>query len=270
MYTDTLERNYLGKEVDFDKIEEDHTNCISLYDLISSFNKMHMAFMKEYNELDKLYLGSRIEVKGFTKITDSEGNVVRILDVFVRNPIMIREDYTYLYLREINGVSKPYITNDMGLHSDKGYYRQNIKLDNNKVTKLLDLFEKYQLLFDLYKYLRSQVVYGDGTFHLITRIDGNKDKFVDKMNNFRVSLSSNHVMNQGNQINIKVNLGNELEIDLDNSRINLGGEEIEPNKDICMDILKRVFVNGKYLEKQSDNKELEEENSKVKMLVNNI
>ena len=230
---------------------------------------MHIAFKKEYDELERFDLGKRIDIKSFVKYVDSNGKSCRVLDILVEKPKMIDEEYTYLYLREINGVSMPYITNERGSYiNDNGYYNKFIRLDAKLVKKYLSLFEKYQLLFDLYSYLNNQVVYADGTNFLFTRIDSEDNSFLDNMDSFRVSLSTNHVLDSGDHINIKVNLDQELNIDLENSRIKLGDEDISINDEICLDILKRIYVNGKYLEKNT--KRNNKDNSKVKMLVNNI
>ena len=77
-YTETLDLNeYYGKDIDIDNIDIYTTNCISLYNLIYSINKMHCLFKKEYEELEKLDLGDDIKILGFNKFEHQ----LRVLDM---------------------------------------------------------------------------------------------------------------------------------------------------------------------------------------------
>ena len=91
--------------------------------------------------------------------------------------------------------------------------------------------------------------------------------FLDDMESFRVSLDLNQMMNLGDHINIKVNLGYGLNIDLKNSKVNLDGKEVIINDKMCLEILRKIYINVKYLEKQ-DSKNTE--GCKIKLLTNNL
>lgn len=264
-YTETLDLNeYYGKDIDIDNIDIDTTNCISLYNLIYSINKMHCLFKKEYEELEKLDLGDDIKILGFNKFEHQ----LRVLDMLVYKPKMLNTNYTYLYLREVNGVSMPYITNEISIHSDNGFYRKTIKLPAKTVKKYLDLFEKYELLLKLYKYLNNRIIFNDGTYMLYTRIESTNDGILNDFVSFKIGMDENHFMKPGSHININVNLRNDFSIDLERCNVALNENEISLNSDEYVNILKNTYINGKYLiddkikdAKKSDN---------VKVLINNL
>ena len=266
-YTDTIDINdFYGKETDINNIEINYDNCISLYNLICAFNKMHIAFKKEYDKLEKLDLGKDVNVLSFTKIEDR----LRVLEMILYKPTLIDQNYAYLYLRELNGVIKPFITNDMGsIHNDNGFYRNSIKLDHNKVRKYLDLFEKYELLFKLYKYLENRLIFTDGTNTLLTKIESEKGKFLDNMKSFRVRMDANYYMKPNSHIDIFVDLGEEISPSISGSSIVVNDKSINFDKEMCLNILKNVYINGKYLEKESYRKN-EIDDNKVKVLINNL
>lgn len=240
-------------------------NSISLYDLINSFNKMYSSFKKEYEKLEKLDLGKDISFLGFTK----KNNILRVLDMLVYRPNIISDKYTHLYLREINGVSMPYITNEIGLHSDNGYYNKTIKLPAKVVKDYLDLFEKYELLFELYQHLKNNTIFNNGNYLLYTRIDNINRNILDNIESFKIVMDSNKYIEAGNHIDIKVNLGNSLSIDIADSSIRLGDISIPVDNELGIDILKKISINGIYLEKDK-HKVVENRSAKTKVLINSL
>ena len=59
-----------------------------------------------------------------------------------------------LYICERNNNIYSFVTNNINPFN-KNYYKENIILDHEKCKKYLDLFEKYKLLLDTYKYLKN-------------------------------------------------------------------------------------------------------------------
>ena len=260
--TNSLEReDFFRIDYDPERIDINYSDCISLYDLVSSFNKLHLSFKREYSELPKLDLGKEITVNDFTKIDDE----LRVLDMSVYKPKAFNENYLYLYLREINGVSMPYITNDQGsIHSDN-FYKSNVKIPSQTVKQYLDLFEKYQVLFELYKHLKNKIIFNSGPYFLNTRINSIDNNFLDDMDCFKISLNANYYMKPSDHIDISVNLGNIFGIDAEESNIILGDDDIEPTVELCTDILKRIYIHNKYLGKEKNNNK-ENVIDKVKVL----
>ena len=252
-----------GKDLDIDNIEINRNNCISLYDLIEAFNRMHRAFKSEYNHLNKLDLGKEINVLNFIKYEEE----LRVLDMLVYKPSMINEKYTYLYLREVNGKIMPYITNEIGFHSDNGFYRVPVKLPVKSVKAYLDLFEKYELLFELYKSLGNRIIYNDGTNMLYTRIDSANSRFLDDLSYFKVGMDANYFMKPGNHIDINVKLGKKITVDYEGNSINLNGKTLEGYNSTYLNILKNIYVNGRFLNNERFQKETEHDY--VKVLSNN-
>ena len=79
VFTDTLvSEDFSRVGFDLDKKKVNYDNCISLYDLISKFNKLYSLFKKEYRDLDKLDLGKNVEVLDFSKF-DLFGDNIRFL-----------------------------------------------------------------------------------------------------------------------------------------------------------------------------------------------
>ena len=244
-FTDTLESADLTR-VDFDpaNIVINYDKCISLYDLIVSFNKMHSAFKKELDDLPKLDLGKEVRAMKFAKHESD----MRYLELRVYGPYMVNRNYIFLCLREILGKPLPYITNGQTIHSDD-YFQETIKIPPKVVKGYLDLFDKYQLLFELYQHLRNKKIFDDFTYSLQTGIDSQDDNFFDQMTSFIVKLDNDST----DHIQIFVNLGDEeLDVDLDESYINLDGKIVKPDKDGYLDILKKTYVNGSHLGKNGN------------------
>lgn len=254
--TNTLEReDFFRIDYNQDRISINYSECISLYDLIVSFNKLYLLFKNDYKKLEKLDFGKKINVLNYTNIKDE----LRVLELLVYKPSVVNDNYTHLYLREINGVSMPYISNDIGsIHCDD-YYKKNVKIPAKVVKSYLDLFDKYELLFKICKRLKNNLVFNDEIILLHTRIESNEANFLDEMESFIVSLHSN---SDGNHIDIAVNLGNELNINIDNSLIYIDGEDIKLSNELCIEVLKKIFIYSNYLERNR------KDNSKIKVLKN--
>ena len=75
IFTDTTDD--MGEVLrNIDNFEINKLNSVSLYEIILAFNYYHNAFIKEYDALDKLDLGKRVDIDNF-EIKNDDGNKYR-------------------------------------------------------------------------------------------------------------------------------------------------------------------------------------------------
>lgn len=244
-FTETIKReDFCRIGFDIDKIEVDYNNTISLYNLVSSFNKLYLEFKKEYETLDKLELGEYIEIVNFSK-SEFNQNKYRILRIYVQKPIICNHNNTILYLVEENENLSSFITNRK---NDKDYrvIRENIKLNPVTIKKYLDLFEKYELLLETYNYLKRQFVFGNGTDTLFTRIG---DNLTSGLTYFKLEYGSSYI-NSEYFIKLFINLGNDFGIDYDKSEIVLDSENKEVDEELVNKLLNNTYIHKRYLKRK--------------------
>ena len=214
VFTDSVNiLDFCRVDFDIDKAEVNYVDSINLLHLVSSFNELYLSFKKEYDELDKLNLGKTIEILGFEKF-DYNGDSYRNLILYIDNPIVTNREYTILYLREINGEVKPFITNDINVF-DKKYYRENVEINNDIAKKYLDLFEKYSLLLETYNHLKNNRIFGDGTNSIFTVIDNYSSNLLEGLKTFKLSFCSEY-FDAEYYAEFLINLGNNFGLDYDN------------------------------------------------------
>ena len=263
MYNNVLLRGDNMNELDLflsninQNTDEDYKESISLYNLVNTFNKLLLSFKSEYTKLEKLELGKEINIIDFIK----NDNNLRIIDMILYKPNMVNDSYTHLYLRELNGVSLPFITSDVNIHSDNGYYHEVIKIPAKLVKKYLDLFEKHELLFELYHYLKNNFIVNSESVNIHTRIDSVNNS-LDKITGIKIEID-NYYLQQEDHIDIKFDLENNLKVDLSESSIRLNNKSIKTNENTYLDILKNLYISSRHLENEVNDK------SKIKKLINN-
>ncbi len=266
IFTDTLKSEDLcTRDFNLSKSEVNYQNCISLYNLVYAFNKLYLAFKKEYNELEKIEMGRSIEIVQFKKFSDEDGKEYRTLIIDIDEPTIINQPDTLLYLRDIDGQMETFVTNNLNPF-DKNYYFKYVSLDNEKVKKYLDLFEKYKLLLELYYYLRMQLVFGDGSTILQTKInDGNSNLF-DNLENSNITMASLGWLSANDEANISIHLGDNFDVDSTNSSLILDGVNMDTDASTYTKILQSVYINGQYLSEYKDrNKDSKNDNVKPLM-----
>ena len=245
VFTNTIQAiDFCRVGFDLEKEKVNYENAINLYKLVSSFNKLYLSFKKKYDDLEKLQLGKDLQILNFDKFTISDEKY-RILDIYINEPSICEYDYTILNICEKNNHIYSFISNRINPF-DKDFYKKNIKLDVDICKKYLDLFEKYQLLLETYKQLKNKFVYGDGINILCTKIDGD---FLNKLTGFEISFGQGS-FNTDYYVNLYLNLGENLNIDIDKSKIILDNQSITPNKENTNKLLKEVYVNKKYLKRK--------------------
>lgn len=244
IYTNTfnkLDFDRLGTSVLKENIN--YENSISLYDLIFKFNKLYLSFKKEYEALDKLELGNYIEIFKFVK---DDRNNYRHLPIHIKEPVISDTDYTNLYLVEYNNENRSFITNDINPR-DEEYYNYEVNLDMDKVKKYLDLFEKYSILLYLYYHFKKGIIFEDGRYTIYTCIKSDNDNFLDELKEFEILLHASYFNKPNDSIDLSINLGENFGINTPNCEIKLGDDNIFANEEICLKILKNVFISERYL-----------------------
>ena len=184
VFTNTIQAiDFCRVDFDLEKQKVNYENAINMYKLVSSFNKLYLSFKKEYNDLEKLELGKDLQILNFNQFTiDKEHH--RIIDIYITNPIICDHNYTILSICEKNNHIYSFISNRTNPF-DKEFYKKDIQLDVNICKKYLDLFEKYQLLFETYNQFKNKFVYDDGINILCTKIEGN---FLKELTGFEISF----------------------------------------------------------------------------------
>ena len=249
VFTDTVNRlDFCRVDFDSDKAEVNYVDCISLLHLVSSFNKLYLSFKKEYEELEKLNLGKNIEVLNFDKFDFGKDNY-RLLTIYIDDPIITNHKDTLLYLREINGKIKSFVTNDANPF-DKNYYCEDVILNDEVAKRYLDLFEKYSLLLEIYNHLKNNQLFGDGTNCIFTVIDNYNSNLLEGLKTFKISIGSTY-FNTEYYAELLINLGENFGIDYDNCKLVLDNEELDKaNYDR---LFENVFINKKYTKKKINN-----------------
>ncbi len=249
VFTDTLSRSDFC-QVGFnpDKVEVNYNDSITLLHLISSFNELYLLFQKEYEKLEKLDLGKRVEVLGFHQCTLDQ-NHYRFLILYINHPVITKHEDTILYLREMNDDIKPFVTNNINRNpDDKNYYCEDIQLNSEIAQKYLDLFEKYSSLITLYHELKNASIFGDGTNYIFTSIDHCESNLLDGLSNFKISFGSSY-FNTEYFVDLSIRLGNDFGIDYDNCRLVLKNEKVSTDINSYHQILNNVYIHKKYVKK---------------------
>ena len=249
VFTDTIDRlDLCQSDFEFNKVSINYDNCINLYDLVSKFNNLFAHFKKEYKDLNKIIVGENIEIDRFKSIPSTNH---RFLSMHIYEPCITSHEDTYLYLVEDNGKMYSYVTNDIN-PCDKEYYYEKIDINPIQIKEYLDLFEKYNILIDLYKYFRDGFIYSDGTYILFSKIESIDDSIFDSVQKLTITLGSNFFKLPGDHIKICLNTIESSNIDISNSEIRLGNDFINANESDYLNILKNIYINGKYLETYYD------------------
>lgn len=248
-----------------DNIEVNINNSISLYDLVNYINKMYQSFKKEYVAIEKISLGDKMETvrfNSFKKYTDTNNKQRRSLCYDIQG-----DNSWQLYIVECDNTINTY---KVPVDNKDDYLNANINLELAK--KHLDLFEKYEVLTNLFYYLRSRTLYHDNDYvssnkshpvkrHLSIKFDDGNGTILDDIEKIRIYMWRAKKMPLAviQDIDITVKLGEELDIIEDECDIGYYPHD----KISCLEALKRLFVNRKLLDLD---KNIEIEQTKVRML----
>lgn len=235
IFTNTLTSDdfgYIGFDLDEQKINYD--DSISLYELINNFNASYQDFKKEYDNIN-INLAKHIEFERYYKKDN-----YRCLSLYLRNPAIADYEETMLYIRKDEEKLIAYITNN---NFGKDYYYNIIEIEDSKIVELLDLFEKYEYLLNMYNYLKNRLVFGDSINVLFTKIDGNIFK---NITNFKLLLGQLY-FNYTNNIDIDIKLGDELKITSNNVEAEFKSNNYPISDEEIDKVLTKTYINKKYL-----------------------
>ena len=237
LYTDTLTRDNFCR-VGFDSKKElvNLKNSITLYKLISEFNKNYNEFIADYNALDKFDFKEYIQIIGFRKRDNYR-------DLWIWAPDVIGKGDSIIKMVEKDNQIFTICTNDIW---DEKYYCTKLEYDEEKVRSYLDLFEKHQSVINQYKYLKHQMVFGDGCTTMFSKIEG---ELLEQLKSFEISLGNNY-FNTCDHIEIPINLGKDIEIDYSKVDLDINTIDEQTKKEDAEKILKKVYINKKYLEEK--------------------
>ena len=237
LYTDTLTRdNFCRVGFDYKKELVNLKNSITLYKLISEFNKNYTKFIADYKALDKFDFGEYIEIIGFRKRDNDK-------ELWIWAPDVIGKGDSIIKMVEKDNQIFTICTNH--IWNDK-YYCIKLDYDKNKVKSYLDLFEKYENFLNQYKYLKHQMIFGDGCTTMFSKIDG---ELLEQLKSFEICLGNNY-FNDYDHIKIPINLGKDIEIDYSKVDLDINTIDEQTKKEDAEKILKKVYINKKYLEKK--------------------
>ena len=252
LLTNTCSKDdFKEKGFDINSIEVTTDNSISLYDLLASFNKMYLAFQKEYRSLKKLPFGESIQIGDFCKFGNVEEES-RLLPIYVDSPTFTNHDKTVLYIYEEKGIVSSFAAN---LPDEITNYHEDVNFDSSDLKGYLDLFEKYALLFRLFKILKFNYLYTDGTNILFSMISKESDDLFDELDSITLRISTLYWMSPENELYIEFNLGKTSGIDYRHSHIKIEDESLKVGMDQYNSILRSIYINGSYLTLAKDEQE---------------
>lgn len=205
-----------------------------------------MMFRKEYEELEKLDLGKNVSFWSFEKFPYDNDNY-RVLTLYIDEPKITNHFYTFLYLREINDEMKSFVTNQKHF-GEKGYYRDSVELDEEISKKYLDLFEKYNLLMETYRYLINRQIFGnEGSYCMYTVIDyyDPSSRIIEGLDNIKIKFGR-YTMNTNRFIFLSVKLGKNFGIDYDNCSYIVNDKKLPLTNKEYDNILHNTYINNEY------------------------
>lgn len=265
VFTNTCDSNYFCRyDFDINKVEVDYGNSISLFDLFSSFNELYLEFKNEYEKLEKLNLGKDIEIISFNNFS-LNGDNYRVLKLYINESSIRKHSNTFLYLREINNELRSFVTNDKSIY-DKGYYHEEIHINEEIGRKYLDLFEKYNSLLIMYDYFKHRRIFGDGTSSIFTVIDCYNSNLSKGLNNIRILISSDYGYTDF-LMDLSIRLGTIFDIDQEKCKLFLDNKCISLDSSVFYEMLNKIFINKNYL---IDRYSSEDANNIIKNFINDF
>lgn len=228
--TDTVKDRYEWSNIINNNIDVNinYKNCISLYYLVDSFNKLYLKFKRDGVVYPNIGIDSDIKFGWYDGDNNSK---YERFTMFINNSDI-------LYFERVNDIYRCYCAyGDVSLEDDRNEFK--LSLCDEDIKKYLEFGSKYDVLIDGYNYFKDRQIFGNGTSMIFTKIDGNLFNCCD---NFGISFG-NVSMNSEDYINIIFKLGDKLEIDYDNSIVKLSGDLIEDKNMIIDDFVKKIYIN---------------------------
>ena len=211
-------------------IDVDYKNSVSMYDFVNSFNKLYLKFRDDLELLPSLGIDGNIMLGWYDGCKNSK---------YERLTLFVGEE-KIIYIDRINDRYECYIANVISVSDeDFGYEKLNISAD--VIKKYLEFGNKYDVLIDGYNNFKNKQIFCNGYSMMFTKINGG---LFSESNTFEISFG-NVSMNYEDYINIVFKLGNNLEIDYDNSMVKLVGTLYDDKSMFIDDCIKRIYINKK-------------------------
>ena len=244
---DRLDFCIVGFDINNQKVN--YEKSISLYDLIVSFNKLYTEFENEYKELQKYPLAKKEEYIDFAKFKNGS-DLLRVLIMYIEGNIYSKHQKTILYLREVNGMMRPFVTNNVNrLNID--YYNEDVYVDEDKAKKYLDLFEKYKYLFDIYNDLKNSFIYSDGTYTITSSIDDCKSNILEGLNKLSLYIGASYFDSES-YIKLVINLGENFGIKYDECSTVIDSEERQLSGELLEKVFNEIHIDESFTRKRKN------------------
>lgn len=217
--------------------EINYTDCFSLFEVVSVFNKSYHEYLKDKDNFKKILSELGEEVNYISHKISPEYSFLW-LEVF--KPFNIDGDYAFVYFINDNGNIYASINNGKRLFS-KDYKSKTLDLDTT--SECLDIVSRNNLFLEGYDDLKNKFIFGDGTTVLFSKIDGD---LLDGINTFTLTFGNSY-LNSTDFIEVKFRLGEDFKILYDESKVELRDEEItniDRKKSIINELLSGINIHS--------------------------
>lgn len=233
-----------------------YQDCVSLYDIVKKFNEVYQTFALENKDFNEILSQLGDEVWYEYHSLNEEYSVI-VFNVF--KPFKNILDNHQAVVSFINRGEDYYANANNGKKLfDSGYVSNALNICEEEISSCFELVKKYDLFFESFKELKNNMVFGNGTTVIFTKIDGN---ITDKLSEFTLSFGNSY-LNYGDFIEVKFRLGKTLKILYGKSKVALKDEEIknyQTKKKIIDELLQKIYVNNENLGEFYKVKEKEKE-----------
>lgn len=249
IFTNTLkEEDFCRVDFDLTQTKVNYCDSISMFHFLSSFNKLYLKFKKDYEKIDKLNFEKYLEVLSFDQFVFDQDYYRNLIFHLKKSNITDQKD-TLLYIREVNGIIKPFVTNHMNPY-DQNYYCKNVKLNLEIAKKYLDLFEQYHLLLDMYNYLKNNQIFGKSAYFIFTFIDNRESNLLEKLNQINLNFGCNY-FNSENYVELSIKLGCDFELNYTDCKLTLENKNILANPSEYDKLFKEIYIHKKYTKEKN-------------------
>lgn len=220
----------------------DYKNCITLYDLVNTFNQVYIKYLEDQDRIMECIRVYGKEVYyAYHSIDEKEDFCLLSLDAVEPYSNILEGDMAYIYLIKDNGEYRVSANNGLN-RFNKDYKSNEIEIDIEEIKRLLDLIIKHDLFLESYRDLRSKFVFGNGTSVLFTDINGDIN---DRLNIMKLTFG-NAYFNSTDYVEVIFRLGEELEISYEESKVTIDDEEvIDINRkiEIINRLISEIYIN---------------------------
>ena len=221
--------------------EINYGNCVSLYDVVERFNKSYLDFLKDSCQFREI-IGSLGEDVSYALHSASDDFISLCLDVSKPRFDIFDDEYAVVYFVNKCGNFYAFANNGRRIF-DEGYKCNTANVDSDSVCNCLNVVKNNNLFLEAYKDLKSKFIFGNGTTVIFSKIGGS---LLGELSTFTLTFGNSY-MNSTDFIEVKFRLGESLEILYDESKVEIGDEEItdmDKKRKIIKELLSSIYVNS--------------------------